>query len=147
MTRDVLISISGLQYESPEADTNESIELVCRGVYDITDSIPTVVYDDITEDTEVGSIVTNCTLSFSPEKIVLDKKGDVTVQMIFEEGKNHMSYYSTAYGDFCIGISTNQIDIKETAEQIDILLRYDLEFNYQHISECTLAIKISATSC
>lgn len=144
MTRDVLISIAGLQFEYDRESSDEPIELICHGNYSFDNNIHTVRYDDISEDEDGSTVTTKCVITFNSLKLELVKKGDINTELVFEEGKNHTRFYSTEYGDFCIGINTSLIDIKETAEQIDILLRYDLDFNYQRVSECTLTIKITS---
>ena len=80
----------------------------------------------------------------SAKQIEVIKKGPAAVHMIFELGQNHMTYYSTPYGDLMIGVTTNSIRLKETENLIEAQLTYALDMNYQFVSDCNLTIKISA---
>lgn len=142
MTKEVLVSIAGLQYEY---EGEGAIELISTGEYYYRNNKHYVLYDEIIENQEddITSTV-KCTLKLSENQVEVIKKGPAAVHMIFELGQNHMTYYSTPYGDLMIGITTNSIKIEESEDAIEVELTYGLDMNYQFVSDCNLTIKITA---
>lgn len=142
MTKEVLVSIAGLQYEY---EGEGAIELISTGEYYYRNNKHYVLYDEIIENQEddITSTV-KCTLKLSENQVEVIKKGPAAVHMIFELGQNHMTYYSTPYGDLMIGITTNSIKIEESEDAIEVELTYGLDMNYQFVSDCNLTIKIKA---
>lgn len=142
MTKDVLVSIAGLQYEN---ESDGTIELISIGKYHFKNGKHYVTYEELLEDKEDNSTETvKCTLKLSQKQIEVIKSGPAAVHMIFELGQNHMTYYSTPFGDLIIGITTNSIKIAETEDAIDVELTYALDMNYQFVSDCKLSIKVKA---
>lgn len=142
MTKDVLVSIAGLQYEVNEG---EAIEIISHGEYYFRNNKHFLRYEEIT-DTEAGLVneTTSCTLKITPEKIDLIKKGASNVHMLFEKNKNHLTYYNTPFGDLMVGTMAKSIDIIEEEAFIMVQLTYELDINYEYFSDCTLTIKIFA---
>ncbi|MDD5934672.1 MAG: DUF1934 domain-containing protein [Clostridiales bacterium] len=142
MTKEVLVSIAGLQYEN---ESDEAIELISTGEYYFRNNKHYVMYDELLEDKEGDSTATvKCTLKISEKQIEVIRKEPAAVHMIFELGQNHMTYYSTPYGDLMMGITTNSIKIEENEDVIDVELTYALDMNYQFVSDCKLTIKIKS---
>lgn len=142
MTKEVLVSITGLQYEQ---EGEEAIELISAGEYYFRNGKHYVIYEELLEDQEGGSTATvKCTLKLSEKQIEVIKKGPAAVHMIFELEQNHMTYYSTPYGDLMIGITTNSIHMNQSEDTMDVEINYGLDMNYQFVSECKLTIKIKA---
>lgn len=142
MTKDVIISIAGLQYE---VDEEEAVEIISRGEYYYRNDKHYVRYEELTEESGIPGKVTNCTLKISEDRIDLMKKGANNVHMIFERDKSNLTYYNTPFGDLMLGIHTNTIDIKEDDSLIEVTLTYGLDINYGHVSDCTLSIKIHSS--
>ncbi|WP_066713367.1 DUF1934 domain-containing protein [Clostridium sp. Marseille-P299] len=139
MTKDVIVSIAGLQYEIGE---EEAVEIISRGEYYYRNNKHYVRYEELTEEDGFPCKLTNCTLKISNDKIDLMKKGASNVHMVFERGKSNLTYYNTPFGDLMLGIHTKTIDIKEEDSLIEVVLTYGLDINYGHVSDCTLNIKI-----
>lgn len=142
MTKDVIVSIAGLQYEVSE---DEAVEIISRGEYYYRNNKHYVRYEELTEESGNPFQITNCTLKISNDRIDLMKKGVSNVHMTFERDKSNMTYYNTPFGDLLLGIHTKTIDIKEADALIEIILTYGLDINNEHVSDCTLNIKIQAT--
>ena len=140
MTKDVLLSISGIQNG---VDPDDMIEVISCGTYYKRNGKHFILYEEVLE--EEGYMVTsmaNCILKISEDQIELRKKGAVNTQMIFEENTTHSTFYTTNVGDLILSISTDTIDIKEEQNLIYISLKYNLELNYQHVSQCELIIQV-----
>lgn len=142
MTKEVLVSIAGLQYEN---ESDGAIELISTGKYHFRNGKHYVTYEELLEDKEDDATETvKCTLKLSQKQIEVIKSGPAAVHMIFELGQNHMTYYSTPYGDLMIGITTNSIKLTEADDMIEAELTYALDMNYQFVSDCKLSIKVKA---
>lgn len=142
MTKDVLLSISGLQNG---IDPDDMIEVINCGTYYKKNDKHYVLYEEVLE--EEGNLVTSmasCILKISDDQIEIKKKGSVNTQMIFEESTTHTTFYNTNMGDLIISISTDSIEIQEKDTEISVCLKYNLDLNYQHISQCELLIKIES---
>ena len=83
MTKDVLISISGLQLE---AQDDEPIEVVTSGNYYYKNNKHYILYDEYIDDSEMD--VTKNKMIISDDKISLTKSGPASVNMLFEPGKD-----------------------------------------------------------
>ena len=138
MTKDVLISISGLQLE---AQDDEPIEVVTSGNYYYKNNKHYILYDEYIDDSELE--VTKNKMIISDDKISLTKSGPASVNMLFEPGKDTVTYYNTPFGSLVIGLSNSKIDAKHEENLIDINIQYDLSINYSHVSNCNICLKVT----
>ena len=138
MTKDVLISISGLQLE---AQDDEPIEVVTSGNYYYKNNKHYILYDEYIDDSEMD--VTKNKMIISDDKISLTKSGPASVNMLFEPGKDTVTYYNTPFGSLVIGLSNSKIDAKHEEDLIDINIQYDLSINYSHVSNCNISLKVT----
>ncbi len=139
MIKDVLVSISGLQ---TELGSDETVEVVSCGEYHFRNGKHFVIYEEVMDESS-NHMDTKCLLKMSDKQIELLKKGDVDTHMIFEEGKTHLSRYTTEFGDLVVGTTTSSIEIKNTEDELLAELAYTLEINYQFVSECHLTMKVT----
>lgn len=140
MKKEVLIAIAGLQFEVNE---DEALEVISTGEYYFKNGKHYVLYEELQEDE--GGIkggITKNTLKFSENSVELRKTGCNNVVMTFETGKKTVSCYQTPVGNLTIGIDTNSIRVQELEEGIVVDVRYTLDINYSHVSECAIKIKI-----
>lgn len=140
MTKDVLLSITGLRFD---AEAEEAVEVINRGEYYFKNGKHYIIYDEISE--EAPNEITKCTVKLAGDKIEIIKNGDGHVHMSFELNKNNFSCYSTPFGDFMLGIKTTAIDLEESEGHISAQLRYDLDINYEHASCCNLKIEVQGS--
>lgn len=134
MTKDVLITVSGLQFES---ETEDAVEVISRGEYYFRNGKHYLIYDELSEEEQA---VSKCVLKISENIVELTKKGSINVHILFEEEKTNMTYYNTPYGDLMLGITTRGMELTETENRIELRLAYMLVMNYQHVSECELRV-------
>lgn len=139
MTKEVLVSIAGLQYE---IEGDEAIEMISTGEYYYRNHKHYVIYDELLEESESITSTVKCTIKITEKQIEVIKKGPTAVHMMFELGQNHMTYYSTLFGDLMIGVTTKSIHLQESDDLIEAQLAYALDMNYQFVSNCNLTIKI-----
>nr|WP_295678307.1 DUF1934 domain-containing protein [uncultured Lachnoclostridium sp.] len=140
MTKEVIVSIAGLQYETEQ---EEAIEVISLGEYYFRNGKHFVLYDELLDQESAPDKTVRCTLKIAKNQVELTKKGDSASHMVFELGKSHMNYYTTPFGDLMIGVTTKSIDVVEREKEIMVELLYALDINYQYVSECNLTIKIT----
>ncbi|MFU0827805.1 MAG: DUF1934 domain-containing protein [Lachnoclostridium sp.] len=138
MNKEVLVSISGLQYEINKED---AVEVISKGQYCFRNGKHFVVYDEILEGMDE---VTNCTIKITKNQVDIIKRGANNVHMIFEENKKNTTCYQTPYGELQVGIYTSGITVTEEEDFIKVEISYGLDINYSFISDCQIIIKISS---
>ena len=136
MTKDIKVSVSGIQFE---IEPNEPVELITFGDYYHKNGKHYILYDEI--DMEEGENIKN-RIKIGGGKIEVVKTGTTNGQLIFEQGKTHMTYYDTAMGSLLMGVNTESICMTEEEDHIKAVVRYSLEMNYNHISECEITIDV-----
>ena len=62
--------------------------------------------------------------------------------MIFTLGLKQYACYATPFGELTLGMTTNYIHVTEEEKELSAALRYDLEINGTHMSECELDIEV-----
>ena len=139
MTKDVLISISGLQFAGGE--NSEPVEVITSGSYYKKNGRHYILYDEVAEDT-AGT--TKNIIKLGDEVLDITKRGETNVHMMFEKNRKNVTYYYTPYGSLLIGIDAKSVDVQETENDIDVKVNYELEVNYEHMADCTLNMSIKS---
>lgn len=125
MEKDVIISIRGTQdYSGTDPDT---MELVTEGKLAVQDGALCLSYE---ESELTGMEGTTTVFQVEPEKVTLLRLGSVQSEMVFEEGRRHMSLYSTPYGNMEIGVRARRLNstLELTGGRLEI--DYDIEINH-----------------
>ena len=125
MEKDVIISIRGTQdYSGTDPDT---MELVTEGKLAVQDGALRLSYE---ESELTGMEGTTTVFQVEPEKVTLLRLGSVQSEMVFEEGRRHMSLYSTPYGNMEIGVRARRLNstLELTGGRLEI--DYDIEINH-----------------
>ena len=138
MTKDVLVTIAGLQFE---IDSEEPIEVITAGQYFLKNDKHYVLYEEILED--MNEVCKN-RIKIGKEQVEILKTGASNVHMVFEKGKKNLTYYNTPFGNLLIGIDTTKIEFKEDSEMLELKINYSLEVNYSHVSDCSIIIKVAS---
>lgn len=141
MTKDVLLTISGLQFTAPEDEGAEPVEVITAGDYYKKNGKHYILYDEVMEGFE-GS--TRNVIKITDDYLDITKKGVSNVHMVFEKNKKNVSYYYTPFGNILIGIDAKSVDINETEENIDVQVKYNLEVNYEHLADCSITMNIKS---
>ena len=136
MTKDVLVTISGLQFME---DDNDSVEMITSGSYYKRNGKHYILYDEVQEGFEG---VTKNTIKIAQDTMDITKKGITNVHMMFEKNKKNVTYYYTPFGSLLVGIDAKKVDVTESEDNIDIKVKYNLEMNYEHLAECEITMNI-----
>lgn len=141
MTKDVILSITGLQFENTDSEANEPVEVITVGEYYNKNGKHYVMYNEVTEGFEGN---TKNTVKISEGSLDITKKGISNVHMVFEKNKKNITCYNTPFGNLMIGIAAKDVKINEDEENIDVSVDYVLDVNYEHLADCKIAINIKS---
>lgn len=138
MTKEVLVNISGLQYE---LEDNEALEVITPGDYYCKGDKHYILYEEVLEE---NNAVTKNTIKITDTGVDLLRKGSVNVHMSFEEGRNNIAYYNTPFGQLLVGLNTYKIEKEIQDSYIKVCISYGLDVNYSHVSDCKIHILIQS---
>ena len=139
MTKDIFLSLKGLQIENSEEA--QELETITPADYYMRNGSHYVIYDEVTEGFEEN---TRNMIKFNDSCVEVSKKGLVNVHMVFEENKKNMTSYMTPYGNILIGIDTGSIFVEEEEKRIHVEVAYTLEANYQYLADCRIEMNIQS---
>ena len=137
MEKDVVISIKGMQkYDDADPDT---IELVTEGRLMRDDAGYTLTYQ---ESELTGLDGTMTTIQVEGEQVTLLRVGEVNAQMVFQEGRRHLSMYNTPYGAMSVGVNTRHLLADLNDRGGDIEIDYAIEINHVIAGRSIFQIKV-----
>ena len=128
--QDVVLSIrSGLV--SPDWDWDwdcgSSIEVITPGKLYRKDGDVYITYE---ESGLTGMRGTETTLKVGPKRVTLTRTGEITSEMVFEQGFKHLSYYDTGtVGGMSIGVNARKVNtvFDETGGLINVEYAVEVE--------------------
>lgn len=141
MTKDVLVSIRGMQFMGMEDEPDEPIEIVTNGNYYFRNGSHYVKYEEVFDGFEE---TTSNLLKIKPDCIELHKKGAANVHMVFEENKKNITYYETPFGKIQMGVSTTGIQLYSEENKMCVRIEYTLDMNDSYVADCTLDMNIQS---
>lgn len=141
MTKNVLLSMSGLQFVAQSEEEVDPIEVITPGDYYKKNGKHYIMYDEVMEGFDGN---TRNVIKLTEDSLDITKKGIANVHMIFEKNKKNVSYYNTPFGSLLIGIDAKSVDIAESEDNIDVKVKYNLEVNYEHLADCSITMNIKS---
>ena len=125
MEKAVVISVKGIQkYEGAPPDV---VELVTAGRLSRDGESYTLSYQE-SELTGLGGTLT--TIQVDGEQVTLMRVGEFNSQMVFQEGRRHLSMYNTPYGAMAIGVHTRHLLAELNDQGGDIEVDYSIEVDH-----------------
>lgn len=140
MTKDVLVSINGLQI-ARQSEEAEPMEVITAGDYYKKNNKHYVIYDEVTEG---FTGTTKNIIKLQEDCVDITKRGITNVHMVFEKNKKNVTCYETPFGSLMLGINAKDIKITEEENDISVDVRYALELNYEHLADCTIKMAIQS---
>ena len=136
MTKEVAVTISGLQLAEGDQD---NIEMVHLGEYHEKDGVHYLFFDEMLEghDKPVRNM-----LKLNERSLSVRKRGPVTAEMIFEEGTTSETAYNVPFGSFMVTTRTTGIRLGVEEEKIEMTASYELCINGEHCSDCDIRVKV-----
>lgn len=139
MTKEVMVTISGLQMSDDVEQ--ESIELVHVGEYYERNGTHYILFDEVFEG--IPQPVKNV-IKIKDGSLEVQKKGPVTANLFFEEGRIQRSTYSVPYGSFLVDICTTGVRIDREEDRMEATAAYGLEINGQHCADCDIRVLVQS---
>ena len=138
MSYPVILSIRGQQHYMDQEP--EVIELVTEGVLEETADGWKLTYEE-SDLTGLKGVTT--TFAITADQIVLDRKGPLCSQMVFQEGVFHESLYQMEFGALMITVCASKVsyDITPQVGTIDLTYGIDIEQSTAGVIEYHLDIK------
>lgn len=137
MTKDVMISIRGIQFE--EGMDGEKIESIQKGEYYSRNDMHYILFEEVVEGMEdpVKSMI-----KFKEGEMHLNKKGPINVTMDFLEDRKTLTDYRTPFGSMVIGLEAKRVNYEEEEKRILLDVDYVLEVNYEPLANCKIRVDI-----
>lgn len=145
MTKDVLVSISGLHLDvmgDVSEEENEAIEVVTPANYYCKNGKHYILYDEVTEG--ISGVTKNRIKISGEESLEIMKSGISNAHMIFEKNKKNLTYYQTPYGQMLVGVNTKNMEITVTEKNIDVCVDYELDVNHEPLADCKIKMNITS---
>ena len=138
MEKEVLIALKGLQFALDEEGAN-ALETITPAEYYKRNDSHYVIFEELMEG---FTDTTKSVIKFRDSQLEVTKKGLVNVHMVFEENRKNMTSYATPFGNILIGIDTDEVEIREEEDRIQVNVAYTLEANYEHMADCKIEMSI-----
>lgn len=137
MTKDVLVTISGVQFDIED----EAIELVTDGTYYLKNGKHYILFE---EQSESNGPVTKNMVKFNENSFEMTKKGGSNSYLLFDKQRKTSTLYHTPAGPMQIDVVTRNFSVTETEKELVVKINYTLDINYNFISECEVNFKVQA---
>ena len=141
MTRNVLVTVSGILFAAGADGENQSVEVVSPGQYFWKHGRHYVRYDEIAQ--EDAPPVRNL-MKISADELNIHKKGLVEADFSFIVGRHTEAHYLTPYGSMVLGIEASRLDVSEETGLVHVDVEYALDVNEERVSDCFLKIDIKS---
>ena len=137
MEKPVIISIRGVQSTAPGEE--DVMELVTHGLLGGDEGELILSYR---ESELTGLEGTTTTFRVTGDKITLKREGTLTSEMVFQEGKDHVSLYQTPYGGLTLGVKTRKArsDLSPAGGELEI--QYALDVDDEWIGDNSFLIRV-----
>ena len=137
MEKEVVISIKGMQkYEGMAPDVTE---LVTKGRLAREGESYILSYQE-SELTGLGGTLT--TFQVEGDQVTLLRVGEFNSQLVFQEGRRHLSMYNTPYGAMAIGVNTRHLLASLNDQGGDIEVDYTIEVDHALAGRNTFRIHV-----
>lgn len=135
----IMINIDGTQ-NFGNGDTN-NVELTTEGELVVGDNSYTLKYK---ESELTGMEGTTTEITVGEDGIVnLVRSGTVNSNLVFEEGKRHLSYYDTNDGAFSIGVFASYVDTVLERNYGEISITYAMDVDDKPIGENEIRVRFN----
>ncbi|MCF2679311.1 DUF1934 domain-containing protein [Faecalicatena contorta] len=145
MTKDVLVTISGLHYDDnimESAEENEAIEVITPATYYFKNGKHYVLYDEVVEG--IPGTIKNRIKIQEGKMLEITKSGITNSQMVFEKDKINVTQYATPYGEITVGTYTRDLRVDVSEDNIDVYVSYSLDVEREKLAECDIRMNIRA---
>lgn len=120
----------------------ETIETTTVGEYEQKDNKKFICYKEYSDTNPVTSVETVVEIN-EGSVVKIKRKGEITTELVLEEGKRHICECHTIAGDMIIAISTNFVTDTLSAEGGYLKTEYEVDFGsgIVNLNKITINIK------
>lgn len=138
MTKDVCITLNSIQTINGES---EETELYTEGKL-ITETDSNIIALTYEESEATG--FDGCSVRIEIDgnnTITMTRTGKSSSDLIMERGKKHFCHYCTEFGDFTVGINTDEIITHISENAGDFVATYTIDVNSSYLSDNEVALR------
>ena len=141
--KDVIVSVMGCRL-SPNPRDSRMVDMVADGSMVRHPQGYTVSYREPFEQDKDA----RTTLFVEDGRVTIMQSGEQSSQMVFEEGRRHVSYYDTAEGPVTMGITANRVeaDIGQDGGRIEVDYGVEIAGNLAEASFVHIDIRAASGS-
>ncbi len=137
MTKDIILTISGLHETDGEGDS--PIETMTPAQYFFKNGKHYVMYDEVMEGLD-GPL--KSTIKFTEDQVEVIRNGAASARMVFQPGQENMMLYQTPMGPLSISLYTEEIVANIEDEHMSLKIDYSLKTEGTVVSESTVLIDL-----
>lgn len=137
MTKDVILTISGLHETDGESDG--AVETMTPGQYFLKNGKHYILFEELMEGVE-GEI--KSTIKIAQDQVELTRKGGTATRMVFKEGQEHLALYHTPMGPLSLSVYTERIRSDIGENEIHVEIDYSIKAQEQIITESKVSLNI-----
>ena len=145
MTKEVLLTISGLHFDTFSGTSDEEnvpIEVITPATYYLKNGKHYVLYDEMVEGM-LGSIKNTIKIT-GDSKLEMKKSGITNTNMVFEKEKINVTQYDTPYGAMMVGVYTKDMKVDVEEDNINVSIAYALDVDSEKVADCNIVMNIKA---
>lgn len=139
MTKDICLTIKSTQTIVTESETTELFTNGTMLLGKDKDKIR-LRYDE-SEATGFDGCSVDIDLQGS-ELVTITRSGRAPSSLIIEKGRKHHCHYGTEFGEFMVGITTDEINNSITKDGGELYLKYTIDINSGLLSENEMTITV-----
>ena len=139
MTKDICLTIKSTQTIVTESETTELFTNGTMLLGKDKDKIR-LRYDE-SEATGFDGCSVDIDLQGS-ELVTITRRGRAPSSLIIEKGRKHHCHYGTEFGEFMVGITTDEINNSITKDGGELYLKYTIDINSGLLSENEMTITV-----
>ena len=127
MEKDIVISVMGMQkFEDQDSD---KVELLTEGRLVREAGTYIITYNE-SEMTGLEGTMTTIQVNKAQDQVTLIRVGQFNSQMVFQEGRRHLSMYNTPYGAMAVGVNTRHMYAEVNDVKGEIEVDYNIEVDH-----------------
>lgn len=131
------ISLVSTQTDGKLSDQSE---IITKGYFEKKDDRYIISYKE-TEATGFEGAVTELSV-YGDKKVVMNRTGEYTSNLIIETGKKHFCQYGTPYGMITVGVNSKEINSQLDENGGKVNFKYVIDVNSSYVGDFDVSIDV-----
>lgn len=119
----------------------EQTEILTDGEFTVTDTGYTISYEESAATGFEGSVTS--LQVFGDNKVVMERNGEVSSNLIIELGEKHHCVYGTPYGVFEVGVDARRVDAKLDENGGSLFIHYVIDVNSGYVGDFEISVEVT----